>query len=57
MPLVFGFAPVVNTLTEIVTRGLYGQVSPWFFASMALVIVGAVTVLIFAPRGKPADKK
>lgn len=57
MPLVFGFAPVVNTLTEMVTKGLYGQVSIWFFASMGLVIVGAVTVLVFAPRGKPAAKK
>jgi hypothetical protein len=53
MPLVFGCAPVVNTLTEIVWRGLYGKISNYFFLSLGLVILGAVTVLVCAPRTKP----
>ena len=57
MPLVFGFAPVVNTLTETVSKNLLGEVSPLFLGSLAMVIVGATIVLVFAPRGakpKPA---
>ena len=54
MPLVFGFAPVVNTFYEIFSKNLFGQVSSYFFISLAMVIVGAVLVLILAPRNKPA---
>jgi hypothetical protein len=57
MPLVFGIAPVVNTLTETLSKNLLGQVSPLFLASLATVIIGATIVLVFAPRGpkrKPA---
>jgi hypothetical protein len=57
MPLVFGIAPVVNTLTETFSKNLLGQVSPLFLASLATVIIGATIVLVFAPRGprpKPA---
>ncbi|QEG24539.1 hypothetical protein [Mariniblastus fucicola] len=56
MPLVFGFAPVVNTLTTIFTDNLFGRVNNMFFASLAMVIVGAVMVLVFSPRGKPPAK-
>lgn len=52
MPLVFGFAPVVNTLTTIITDNLYGRMNTMFLVSLALVIVGAMMVLVFAPRGK-----
>jgi hypothetical protein len=54
MPLVFGGAPVINTLTTVATQGTYQQI-PWlFYISLLMVIVGAVTVLVFAPRaGKP----
>jgi hypothetical protein len=51
MPLVFGGAPVVNTLTTILSEGNMQAVGPFFLASLMLVIGGAVTVLIFAPRG------
>ena len=51
MPLVFGGAPVVNTLTTILSEGNLQAVGPFFLASLLLVIGGAVTVLIFAPRG------
>jgi hypothetical protein len=54
MPLVFGFAPVVNTFYEIVTKNLYGHVPQLFFVSLSMVILGAVMVLVLAPRKKPA---
>jgi hypothetical protein len=56
MPLVFGFAPVVNTFTEITTKKLFDQIPTPFYISLLLVILGAVTVLVCAPKGhaKPA---
>jgi len=52
MPLVFGGAPVVNTLSTMTSQGTLDQV-PWlFFTSLTLVIVGAATVLVFAPKKK-----
>ncbi len=58
MPLVFGGAPVINTFTSVYEQGAWGQISPTFFASLGLVIAGAVTVLVFAPKPghKPAAK-
>lgn len=53
MPLIFGFAPVVNTLTTMATSGTISDVSIPFVCSLAIVIAGAVTVLIFAPKPKP----
>lgn len=55
MPLVFGGAPVVNTLTQTLTKGL-GDVPPMFYFSLFMVIVGAILVLTNAPKGhaKPA---
>jgi hypothetical protein len=52
MPLVFGFAPVVNTLVSMTLANTFGKVSPMFFVSLATGIAGAVTVLLFAPKGK-----
>ncbi len=55
MPLVFGGAPVVNTFTTVLAEGTYKDLSPLFLASLIVVIAGAATVLIFAPRhAKPA---
>jgi len=59
MPLVFGIAPVVNTLTETFSKNLIGEVTPMFLGSLAMVICGATIVLVFAPRGpkpKPAPE-
>jgi hypothetical protein len=56
MPLVFGGAPVINTFTTILHEGTYQETTALFYASLMLVIGGAVTVLIFAPRGKPEAK-
>ncbi|MEX2560111.1 MAG: hypothetical protein WD403_09360 [Pirellulales bacterium] len=50
MPLVFGGAPVVNTLVTILTAGELERVSPMFYAGLITVVAGAVTVLVFAPK-------
>lgn len=50
MPLVFGGAPVVNTMTTVFAEGTIGEVSMMFYGCLALVIIGAVMVLVFAPR-------
>lgn len=57
MPLVFGMAPVVNTFTTIATENLFGQISSMFFYCLLLVIVGAVCVLLFAPKPKHGPGK
>ena len=60
MPLVFGGAPVVNTLEALWARGGFAGVSPvtlgGFFAGLLLVISGAALVLVFAPKGAPPKK-
>lgn len=50
MPLIFGGAPVVNTLTGILAKNTWSEISPWFLAGLILVAIGAVMVLIFQPR-------
>jgi hypothetical protein len=55
MPLVFGLAPVVNTFVSLVGEDL-SQLSPLFYAGLILVAVGAVVVLVFAPKGHPPAK-
>ena len=68
MPLVFGGAPVINTFASLMAADRIGELRPTFIAGLIIVIIGAVTVLVFAPRGpahghppappapKPADK-
>ncbi len=51
MPLVFGGAPVVNTFTTMYLTRTTKQAGPMFFAGLILVVVGAVTVLLFRPAG------
>jgi hypothetical protein len=54
MPLVFGFAPVMNTLVSMSLSGTLDQAPLLFLISIAVTIAGAVTVLIFAPtKGAP----
>lgn len=52
MPLVFGFAPVVNTLTAMWLAKQLDKIDPIFAASLATIICGAVMVLIFAPKAQ-----
>ena len=56
MPLVFGGAPVVNTLFTTILGGLWNEVSALFLAGLILVITGAAIVLVFAPRGAPPSE-
>ena len=56
MPLVFGGAPVVNTLFSATTKGLLGDLHPMFLAGLMLVIAGSAIVLLFAPRAGPPQK-
>jgi hypothetical protein len=53
MPLVFGGAPVVNTFLTMYWSKTFRQISPVFIAGLILVIVGAVTVLVFRPQHHP----
>jgi len=51
MPLVFGCAPVVNTGMSLALAGkAVGEISPLFYAGLIIVMAGAVTVLVFAPK-------
>lgn len=53
MPLIFGFAPVINTFISLTEAGTWSLVEFRFWISLAVVITGAVIVLITAPRAKP----
>ncbi|MEZ6134088.1 MAG: hypothetical protein R3C53_04165 [Pirellulaceae bacterium] len=53
MPLIFGFAPVINTFISLSEAGTWGLVSSMFWISLAVVIAGAVTVLTNAPKPRP----
>ncbi len=52
MPLVFGFRPVVNTLTSMWLTNQLHKIDPLFAGSLATVIAGAVMVLVFAPKAQ-----
>ena len=53
MPLVFGGAPVVNTLFSAALNRSFDQLKAPFLAGLILVILGAVTVLVFKPQSQP----
>ncbi len=50
MPLVFGGAPVMNTLFTIWYMNRWKDVNPVFYAGLIMVVAGAAVVLIFQPR-------
>jgi hypothetical protein len=54
MPIVFGCAPVVSAFTSMYMNNTFDKISPFFAAGLILVAVGAVTILITAP--KPGKK-
>ena len=57
MPVVFGCAPVINTLTTLALNETpRDTISPFFLAGMLVVAVGAATVLAFGPRGHAPAK-
>jgi hypothetical protein len=51
MPLVFGGAPVINTLFAVKAYGGLGHYAAVFLAGLILVVAGAAIVLVMAPRG------
>ncbi len=53
MPLIFGMAPVMNTITTVTENANWGHIGPRFLAALAVTIAGAVTVLIYAPKPAP----
>jgi hypothetical protein len=53
MPLVFGGAPVINTFTSLILARTVDQVGAFFLAGLIMVVIGAVTVLVFAPKSQP----
>ncbi len=53
MPLVFGGAPVVNTLLTAFMNKSFSQLKAPFLAGLILVITGAVVVLVFKPQPQP----
>jgi hypothetical protein len=61
MPLVFGCAPIVNTLFMVTMYNLWGKINPFFAAGLILTASGAFMVLLNAPKpekpstGKPAS--
>lgn len=56
MPLVFGGAPVVNSFLTIYWAKKMKEIGPIFLAGLIMVVLGAVTVLIFKPgTPKPAE--
>src|SRR5207247_5187650 len=55
MPIVFGCAPMVSTLTSMYFNKSLSQLSPFFAAGLILVAAGAITILVTAPRPKPAS--
>ncbi len=59
MPVVFGCAPVINTLTTLaLAHTPTTAISPFFLAGLLVVAAGAATVLAFGPRGHaPAPAK
>jgi hypothetical protein len=52
MPLVFGGAPVINTLFTVARNSQWREINAFFWAGLILVIAGAAMVLVFAPRGE-----
>ncbi len=55
MPLVFGGAPVVNTVLTMWMSGTFRQINPKFLVGLALVVGGAGAVLLFSPAAKAAQ--
>lgn len=50
MPLIFGFAPVINTFISLTEAGTWSLVKLPFWISLGVVIGGALTVLTNAPK-------
>ncbi|MCI0332998.1 MAG: hypothetical protein L0228_07220 [Planctomycetes bacterium] len=56
MPLVFGGAPVVSTFFTIAAKHEWGNINPFFWAGLILVVAGSAMVLVLGPRGEIAER-
>lgn len=54
MPLIFGLAPILNTITTLTENNSWGRIDMTFLAALFVTIAGAVTVLVTAPKPAPA---
>ena len=50
MPLVFGGAPVINTLVTMILHPPKQQVNPLLYVGVLLMVLGASLVLYFKPK-------
>ena len=50
MPLVFGLAPIVNTLVTMIMARTFKQASALFYLGIIMVALGAAGVLVFKPK-------
>jgi hypothetical protein len=57
MPLVFGGAPVINTLFTVARNDQWADINAFFWAGLILVIAGAVMVLVLGPRGEKSQQR
>ena len=55
MPLVFGCAPIVNVFLATYWAKDHESPTPFFYAGLILVAVGAATVLVFQPKVKKVN--
>ena len=53
MPIVFGGAPIINTMISVIEKGTEEGIPALFVASLTIVIIGAIATLICAPRPTP----
>ncbi len=53
MPLVFGFAPIVNTLVTAWMSKTFDQISPVFIGGIVVAALGVAGVLAFKPSAPP----
>lgn len=53
MPIVFGGAPIINTMISVIEKGTEEGIPALFVASLTIVIIGAIATLVCAPRPTP----
>ena len=60
MPIVFGGAPIINTMISVIEKGTDEGIPALFVASLTIVIIGAIATLVCAPKpgpGKPVENE
>jgi hypothetical protein len=57
MPLVFGGAPIINTIISVLEMEAVGEVSSMFYGSLTTVIIGAIVTLVTAPKPDKLERQ